>query len=308
MAIPPQLPPKPPVKLFVKAGADCTSYGACPSAQRIYIILALKATSGELNFTVHAINLSKPTEEFRSLGLRSLPAVSHLNNHLDNLDEILEYIHNTFQKIDLSYDNILAEKACKDVFSKFCFFIKAVSKDAYGLTAELEKLDKYLIQRTRVKGPFMCGTRMTYLDCELLPKLQQIRVAGKEIKGYEVPVELAELWHYMDAAYQCEAFRASCPSDQEIILHWMERTETVMTIPKPQRRKSSLMNPAEHTYSFDVPVAIFDPRDEEKSANIKAAPEDTEKRLVNTPLVESVISGSLANRQQSDRIHGFPPP
>lgn len=251
MASPPPLAPKPAIKLFVKAGCDGASYGACPISQRIYMILALKSAVGGYPFTVYAINLAKATAEFTALGLRHVPAISYLQDHLDNVDEILEFLDDNFPKCDLSYDNILAEKACKDVFSKFCFFIKSVSKDAYGLTLELEKVDKYLAAR---KGRFLCGDTMTYLDCELLPKLQQIRVAGRDLKGFYLPATLTALWSYLKAAYATEVFRTTCPSDEEITLHWMERTETALTLPKPQRRKSALINPAQHQFSFDTPL------------------------------------------------------
>ncbi|XP_055357734.1 chloride intracellular channel exl-1-like [Paramacrobiotus metropolitanus] len=244
------------VKLFVKAGmGDGSSYGACPLSQRLHMILSLKAKSGELNYSVYAISLAKPTEEFKSLGLRHVPAISipQCDVHLDNMDEILEYIDRTFYKVDLSFDNVLAERACKDLFSKFCFFIKSVSKDAFGLTAELEKLNAYLTQRGSQKGPFLCGKDMTYLDCELLPKLQQIRVAGREIKGYEIPEKFEGVWNYLKAAYATDVFRDSCPSDEEIILHWMDKTEIGLTVSKPQKRRSALINVNEKTHSFNVP-------------------------------------------------------
>ena len=251
---PPALPPKPSIKLFVKAGVDGVSYGACPASQRLYMILSLKSSLGGHKFTVYAVNLAKPSDEFKSLGLHLVPALSYLQDHFDHTDEILEYLEDNFPKGDLSYDNVLADKACKDVFSKFCFFIKSVSKDPFGLTSELERLDKFLAGRAMTRGPFMCGNQMTFLDCELLPKLQQIRVAGRELKGYEIPANLTGLWGYLKAAYASQIFRNTCPSDEEITLHWMERTELGLTVGKPQRRKSALMNAEKHTYSFDTPL------------------------------------------------------
>ncbi|OQV17256.1 putative Chloride intracellular channel protein 6 [Hypsibius exemplaris] len=287
MAVPPALPPKPPIKLFVKAGVDGASYGACPLSQRIYMILSLKSAIGGYNFTVYAVNPAKPSDEFKALGLRLVPSISYLQDNLDNLDEILEYIDNNFPKCDLSYDNILAEKACKDVFSKFCFFIKAVSKDAFGLTTELEKLDKFLSGKPPGKGPFMCGSQLTYLDCELLPKLQQIRVAGRDLKGFEIPAALTGVWNYLKAAYATDAFRTTCPSDEEITLHWMERTETGLTVGKPQRRKSALMNATEHRYSFHTPLdqAVAEETRVPDSGSYSSAEKKADIELATTPVV-----------------------
>ena len=44
------------------------------------------------------------------------------------------------------------------------------------LLQELIRLDRYLESR---QTRFLCGDQMTFADCELLPKLQHIRVAVK---------------------------------------------------------------------------------------------------------------------------------
>ncbi|GAV08587.1 hypothetical protein RvY_18253 [Ramazzottius varieornatus] len=270
----PEVQPKPAVKLFVKAGADGMSYGACLNSQRLFMVLTLKAQGGALNYSVHAVNLSKPTEEFTTLGLHNLPAISYLYDHLDKVEDIVEYLDCHFYKVDLSYDNIIAAKACKDFFPKFCFYIKSISKDAYGLTLELDRLDKYLSGRAVSKGPFLCGGRMTHLDCEVLPKLQQIRVAGKALKGFDIPETMLGLWSYLKAAYATEAFRDACPSDEEILLHWMDRTEMTATVSTPKRERSTLMDPPQQTHSFHTPLDSS-PTEISKSDTPKAATSTT---------------------------------
>lgn len=61
---------------------------------------------------------------------------------------------------------------------------------------------------------------MCCFDCELMPRLQHIRVAGKYFVDFEIPAELAALWRYMHHMYQLDAFTQSCPADQDIINHY----------------------------------------------------------------------------------------
>ena len=55
---------------------------------------------------------------------------------------------------------------------------------------------------------------MCCFDCELMPKLQHIRVAGKFFVGYEIPKNLEHLWQYIGEMYRLDAFSQSCPADQ----------------------------------------------------------------------------------------------
>jgi len=69
----------------------------------------------------------------------------------------------------------------------------------------------------------MCGNQITGLDCSLWPKLQHIRVAAAYILQLKIPTEFSALWAYLGSAYELDAFVKSCPSDQEIVLHWIRR-------------------------------------------------------------------------------------
>jgi hypothetical protein len=69
----------------------------------------------------------------------------------------------------------------RDFFSRFCFYVRDVSKDASHLESELHRIDCYL--RNRGNSVFLCGPTPSFLDCEVLPKLHQVRVAAAGIKG-----------------------------------------------------------------------------------------------------------------------------
>jgi len=61
---------------------------------------------------------------------------------------------------------------------------------------------------------------MCCFDCELMPRLQHIRVAGKFFLDFEIPEDSTNLWKYMFNMYHLDAFTQSCPADQDIINHY----------------------------------------------------------------------------------------
>lgn len=131
------------LELFVKAGKDGESYGACPFCQRMFMILLLKANAGELTFTVTTVNMSKQPPDFKKLSSR-LPVIVHGSEVLCDIDEMVQYIDDNFPKPDLRYNNAVAAEACLEVFSRFSFYIKEVSNSPTHLSMELKKIDSYL--------------------------------------------------------------------------------------------------------------------------------------------------------------------
>ncbi|XP_028168246.1 uncharacterized protein LOC114358472, partial [Ostrinia furnacalis] len=86
-----------------------------------------------------------------------------------------------------------------------------------ALRAHLARIDALLERRaTR----FLTGDTMCCFDCELMPRLQHIRVAGKYFVDFEIPTSFRALWRYMYHMYQLDAFTQSCPADQDIINHY----------------------------------------------------------------------------------------
>ena len=65
-----------------------------------------------------------------------------------------------------------------------------VKKDEHknnSLLAHLKKINDHLANRaTR----FLTGDTMCCFDCELMPRLQHIRVAGKYFVDFEIPVSV----------------------------------------------------------------------------------------------------------------------
>lgn len=214
-----------PVDLWVKAGSDGMRNGGCPVCHEVFLVLLVKAEGGALHCNVKTTNPNKPHDEFRVTGLRHVPALVHGKEMTDHLDEILEYIDKTFPDVPLTYDNPEADAAAGNVFAKFCWFMKEVNKDPRMLDAELRKLDVFLSKHPDQK--FLCGNHFSHLDCQLLPRLHHIRVAGGFLKSFKIAKEYRGIWRYLKNGYSTDVFGKSCPCDQEIILHWAQRPDTM---------------------------------------------------------------------------------
>lgn len=227
------------VHLFVKAGQDTRSQGACPFCQDVFMQLLIKAEENKFNFDVITINLDNPPKEFKELCIKP-PVLFHSANDIKNMaaaststyseipgaivlsdvDEIADHLDNLYPNRPLVIFNEEAKKSFLNVFSKFSHFIRDVSTQQ-SLEAELEKINNYLKKcQLNENKKFLCGNYLTKLDCALLPRLQHIRVASEAIKRYKIPEKFTHLWTYLDNAYQTEAFQKSCPPDREIIWHW----------------------------------------------------------------------------------------
>ncbi|XP_045600432.1 chloride intracellular channel exl-1 [Procambarus clarkii] len=262
------------VTVYIKAGVDGERMGACPFCQRVFMVLLIKSQHNLLRFKVITVNPAKPPPEFKALGLKHVPALIQGDDGYDALDDIIQYIDTKFPGGGLEYNSPDADLATKDFFSKFCFYIKAVNQDPSKLDQALEKLNNFLEKCTLITNgvtngdtnhqhngdeednhqeapvQYMCGNHLTHLDCEVLPKLQHLRVAAKALKDYDIPTNLRGFWRYLHAAYTHPVFVKTCPCDQEIILHWHDRPET----PKLSHKKHSVIAKEKPKYSFDVPV------------------------------------------------------
>lgn len=262
------------VCVYVKAGVDGERMGACPFCQRVFMVLMIKANHGLLRFKVITTNPAKPPPEFKMLGLKHVPALIHGEEGFDALDDIIQYIDTRFPGGGLEYNHPQADIATKDFFSRFCFYIKAVNLDSSKLDQALCSLDAFLqhpptlpaVDSGLVNGEhhspaaspgeappplqYLCGDELTHLDCEVLPKLQHLRVAAKALKNYDIPTHLRGFWRYLHAAYTHPVFVRTCPCDQEITLHWHDRPET----PKLSHKRHAMIAKEKPKYSFDVPV------------------------------------------------------
>ena len=222
---------------------------------------------------------SRLPDEFKAHGLRNLPAIIH-GRHvaIDTVEEISDYIEMAFQTKNfvnhnrqsaprhLSSQNLLknsdasnfnstsnysedVDKLARNFFSKFCFYIKSVSRESTSLKTDLKRLDEHL-QMQPAESKYIFGDELTRLDCEVLPKLHHLRVAAFHLKGFEIPPNFTGIWRYLNNAYNDEIFLRTCPPDQEIVLHWASRPDT----PSLSYEEYSCLTRYTAKFSFDVPA------------------------------------------------------
>ena len=79
-----------------------------------------------------------------------------------------------------------------------------MSRDPGTLKADLKRLDSHL---AKLDTRFFFGDVMTRFDCEVLPKLHHLRVAGKHLRDFVIPAEFAGIWRYLNNAYNTEVFQ-----------------------------------------------------------------------------------------------------
>ncbi|KAG8144494.1 hypothetical protein E2320_012998, partial [Naja naja] len=106
----------------------------------------------------------------------------------------------------------------RNIFAKFSAYIKNPHKEANKMK-EFQRLDDYLrnplpeeIDQNCVedllvsKRKFLDGNRMTLADCNLLPKLNIIKIAAKKYRNFDIPSEMTAVWRYLRHAYARNEF------------------------------------------------------------------------------------------------------
>lgn len=261
--------PEDKIVLFVKLGYDGQSLGACHQSQRVHMLSRLKASAEVMPFPrIVPVNTAKPPREFTELDMRLRLPVLHITpatvedrfDPLDSSDDIVVALEARYPGglcTSNSQCEAEADQASRDFFSKFCFLARGVAKESSHLEAELQTLNNFLESSSceRGEGGFLCGSYPSLLDCEILPKLHQVRVAAHALKGFSIPPQFSSLWRYLHAAYSCTAFTESCPPDHEIVLHWLEHCGTPEAM-KQSRKLLSQIGSERHqpSYSFSIPA------------------------------------------------------
>ncbi|XP_014843433.1 PREDICTED: chloride intracellular channel protein 4-like isoform X1 [Poecilia mexicana] len=223
----------PKIELFVKASDDAESVGNCPFCQRLFMILWLKG----INFTLTTVDMRRAPDVLKNLAPGSQPPFLIYNEEVktdtNKIEEFLEekLAPPNYPKLGCRYKE--SNTTGQDIFRKFSAYIKNPNP---GLNIMLEKqflstlvkLSMYLdtplpheldqnpsiAESTRL---YLDGDSFTLADCNLLPKLNIIKVVCKEYRNFDIPRELKGLTRYLDNAYKQEQFRYTCPNDSEIL-------------------------------------------------------------------------------------------
>nr|XP_046176174.1 trichohyalin-like isoform X1 [Oncorhynchus gorbuscha] len=222
------------ISLYVKAGSDGESIGNCPFSQRLFMILWLKGVI----FNVTTVDLKRKPADLQDLAPGTNPPFVTFNGEVkvdvNKIEEFLEEKLTPPRYPKLATKHPESNTAGIDVFSKFSAYIKNPRKDTNdglekALLKSLRRLDEFLrtplpeeIDANSTEDPqestrcFLDGPDLTLADCNLLPKLHIIKVVARKYRGFEIPVEMAGVWRYLNHAYKREEFTNTCPVECEI--------------------------------------------------------------------------------------------
>jgi len=169
----------PEVELIIKASTiDGRRKGACLFCHEYFMDLYLLAELKTISLKITTVDMLKPPPDFRSNFEATPPpilideGVAVLENE-DIERHIMKNVpggHNLFVR-----DNEVG-KLIETVYSKFkIMLIKKDENCKNNLLNNLRKINDHMQSKDR---RFLTGDTMCCFDCELMPKLQHIRVAG----------------------------------------------------------------------------------------------------------------------------------
>nr|XP_020660338.1 chloride intracellular channel protein 2 [Pogona vitticeps] len=225
---------EPEIELFVKAALDGENVGNCPFCQSLFMVLWLKG----VRFNVTTVDMTRKPDELKDLAPGINPPFLVFNKELKTdflkIEDFLEQTLTPPKHPQLAPKNRESMEVGRNIFAKFSAYIKNPHKEASknlekALLKEFQRLDDYLstplpeeidhhcTEEILVsQRKFLDGDRMTLADCNLLPKLNIIKVAAKKYRNFEIPREMAAVWRYLHHAYTCDEFSHTCPADEEI--------------------------------------------------------------------------------------------
>nr|XP_056715445.1 chloride intracellular channel protein 2 [Euleptes europaea] len=225
---------EPEIELFVKAALDGENIGNCPFCQSLFMVLWLKG----VRFNVTTVDITRKPEELKNLAPGIKPPFLVFNKELKTdflkIEDFLEQTLAPPRYSQLTPKHKESLHVGADIFAKFSAYIKNPQKEANkklekALLREFQRLDDYLntpvpeeidqdsTEEVLVsRRKFLDGDRMTLADCNLLPKLNVIKIAAKKYRNFEIPREMTAIWRYLQNAHARDEFSHTCPADEEI--------------------------------------------------------------------------------------------
>jgi len=187
----------PEIELIIKASTiDGRRKGACLFCQEYFMDLYLLAELKTIALKITTVDMLKPPPDFRS-NFDSTPPPILIDAGVAVLEN--EKIERHIMKAVPGGHNLFVQDKevagiIENVYSKFkLMLIKKDESSKNSLVSQLTKINTHL----EGKGNrFLTGDTMCCFDCELMPKLQHIRVAGKNFADFEIPNSLEALWRY----------------------------------------------------------------------------------------------------------------
>lgn len=168
--------------------------GACLFCQEYFMDLYLLAELKTISLKVTTVDMQKPPPDFRTNFEATHPPIL-IDNGLAVLEN--EKIERHIMKnIPGGYNLFVQDKEVATLIENLYGKLKLmlVKKDEAKNTALLTHLRKINDHLAARNTRFLTGDTMCCFDCELMPRLQHIRVAGKYFVDFEIPVSVPRSW------------------------------------------------------------------------------------------------------------------
>ncbi|CAH8542986.1 unnamed protein product [Schistosoma haematobium] len=222
---------KPFVELFLKAAlSDRKEKGACLISQQWLMTLCCLVEKGYIKLQVTPMTMDlQPASYVRLNAARHLPISWIKSGTIDGEDASGLVISSTESLetllIKLGCPNLnrnlkasdvrAAEKVFEDLYSSLMQYI--MYDDKTSLYTVLSSLNSYLASAAK---PYAMGDEISYVDCQLAPKLQHVRVAGRAYHNFDIPLDMNHIWIYLRNIYGLNSFKDSCPATRDILMHY----------------------------------------------------------------------------------------
>lgn len=237
---------QPEIELIIKGSAiDARRKAGCLFCHEYFMELFLMAELQTISLRITLVDMLKPPEDFRSkFGITPPPILIDGNTAVIENENIEKHMKTKIPGAHNLYSQPREViTIIQDVYSKFkALLLRNDDRARKGLLSQLLKINNFLESS---EGRFLSGDTMCSSDCELMPKLQHIRIAGSSFVDFYIPLELKGLWKYIEEMYKLPAFCQSCPYDQDIINHYRQQKGLPIT------RKEKLEEP---TLTTSIPT------------------------------------------------------
>ncbi|KAF0752703.1 chloride intracellular channel exc-4-like [Aphis craccivora] len=249
----------PEIQLIIKASAiDGWRKGVCLFCQEYFMDLYLLSELKTITLKVTIVNMRKPPPDFRSDFDANPPPILIDNGKVVLENEEIE--RHIMENVPGGYNIFVEDKEVATLIGNLYVKLKLMllNKDYVSINRLLSHLRRINLHLEKKNTRFLTGDTMSCFDCELMPRLQHIRVAGKYFMDFQIPIGLRYLWRYLFQMYQLDAFVQSCPSDQDIVNHYKQQ-QNLMLRSVNMKKHQELETP---TYTTSIPLELDLQKDE----------------------------------------------
>jgi glutathione S-transferase len=192
--------------------------GDCPFSHRALLTLHEK----HVPFTQHYVDLkNKPDWIFQVNEKGSVPVLKDLRsgNWLASSEDIVDTLEDQYPEPALGKAASVPEAGSK-VFPAFVQFLRSSDSEAADKQSALDTQLSDLNGHLESNGPFLKGDNISAGDMALAPKLYHLKIALKELKGWDKLGNYPDVQQYLDRMQQRDSWKATYYAPEIVVAGW----------------------------------------------------------------------------------------